>query len=630
MRLPIILRALLAITMATSIAHAQQLPDGLRHVPPDAIGFVHIRVGDFLKSPIGVNVLDMIKKDREASKGIKEIEAAIGITPADVDTVTLVMLPLPASMIHQFGIDREMYGPGPRRYPEKKARTIDFDMKKEFAPPKIEERFEKREIFEDKLAPAPKLEFKLEPAKKAVSNPLTDGMHFVTANELQHFHDEFDGPDVFLGPLAFQPVIIITASKDLDRKAILRNQFFGKRRHDPYGSYDNGPSVQFLSDRCVAVAMGFQLARFNDLQGRDPQPKSEQLKSALALAAGKNLVAGGGQLPEALRQMMNRPHGPDTKLFAMVSPLLATRSGAAMNFDKGVELTLQFEGANANATASAHQALKTLQALGQVALEQGGNGGEAGGWVLDLQRAAVKSLDNAKIERTDNLVRANLNLDISSALMKKFTTQIVSTVRSRGDRVQSTNNLKQIALAMHGYHDANKRLPPAGLTSINDPNGKPLLSWRVAILPYIDQAPLFQQFDLTQPWDHPTNKKLIANMPAIYMVPGVDEKEGVTNYRVLVGPQTMFEPNQRITLVGVTDGTSNTIMAVEAAEGTIWTRPDDLPFNPNGPLPKFGVTPDGFLAAFGDATVRFIRAGTPENDIRAFITRNGGEAVTLP
>ena len=635
MRIILSFRAVLGIgltlALSASVARAQQLPDGLRHVPPDAIGFVHIRVGDLLNSPFGANLLDMIKKDREAAKGLKEIEKTIGITPSDIDTVTLVMLPLPKRMPGQESFDPWMDGmPRPKRYYEKRTKpAFDGDMKTDIFPPKFEEKFEKRRDLEDRPAPDPKIE-----GKKAALIRLADGTYFASA-QVQVVEENFGGPDSIMmldGPLAFQPIIIISATKDFDRKAILRKQFFGQRRGDPYGGhFDGGPSVQFLSDRCVAVGMSFQLARFNDLLARDPQPKTDALKAALALASGKHLIAGGGQVPAELRQMMNTPYsGADTKMVALVSPLLATRSGAALDFDKGVSLTLQFDAANGNAAANAHQALKTLQTLGQLALEQGGNGGEVGGWMLDLQKAAAKSLDTAKIVRKENQVGANIQFDISPSLMKKLSTELVASVRSRGDRTQSMNNLKNIALAMHSYHDANKRLPAAGFTNVNDPNGKPLLSWRVSILPYIDQSPLYQQFDLTQPWDHPTNKRLIAKMPHIYIVPGSDEKEGMTHYRVLVGPTTMFEANQKISLVSVTDGSSNTIMAVEAAEATIWTRPDDLPFNPNGPLPKFGLTPDGFLAAFGDGSVRFIRAGTPENTLRALITRNGNEIVTLP
>jgi hypothetical protein len=82
-------------------------------------------------------------------------------------------------------------------------------------------------------------------------------------------------------------------------------------------------------------------------------------------------------------------------------------------------------------------------------------------------------------------------------------------------------------------------------------------------------------------------------------------------------------------MVEILDGTSNTLMVVEAAEPTIWTRPDDLPFNPNGPLPKFGTFGDGFHVLFGDGTVRFYSAKTPDNVLRALITRNGGEVVPI-
>ena len=258
-------------------------------------------------------------------------------------------------------------------------------------------------------------------------------------------------------------------------------------------------------------------------------------------------------------------------------------------------------------------------------------GGTAGDWKADMHKALAKAVAGTVIEQKGTTVQAQLKVDASPAVVQRTIKDVVASVRRKGDRTQSVNNLKQIGLALHSYHDANKRLPPAGLSSIKDPNGKPLLSWRMAILPYIDEAPLYNQFDLDKPWDHPTNKMLIAKMPRIYVLPGAETKEeGMTHYRVLVGPQTVFEPGQKITLIGITDGTSNTIMAVEAKEPAIWTRPDDLPFDPKGPLPKFGVSPDGFNAVFGDATVRFIRAGTPDEVIRALITRNGGETVQLP
>ncbi|MBI1830723.1 MAG: DUF1559 domain-containing protein [Planctomycetes bacterium] len=218
----------------------------------------------------------------------------------------------------------------------------------------------------------------------------------------------------------------------------------------------------------------------------------------------------------------------------------------------------------------------------------------------------------------------DLKLDITPAMAKHFSKDIVATFRQAGDRAQNVNNLKQVGLALHNYHDSRKAFPPAG---IGDRDGKPLLSWRVAILPYIDEFQLYRQFDLNQPWDHPTNKKLISRMPKIFIVPGSEAKEGETHYRVLVGGGAMFEARQGVRINAITDGLSNTFMVVEANEPTIWTKPDDLPYNPNGPLPKFGVWPEGFHVVLGDGSVRYVRSTTAADTLRAYITRAGGEAA---
>ncbi len=192
-------------------------------------------------------------------------------------------------------------------------------------------------------------------------------------------------------------------------------------------------------------------------------------------------------------------------------------------------------------------------------------------------------------------------------------------------------NLKQIGLALHNFHDANNALPAA----IFDGNGKPLLSWRVAILPYIEQQELYQEFDLTKSWDDPHNKKLLAKMPKIYVVPGTDAAKGLTHYRALIGPGTVMEPikdeNGKLAgrnLTQLPDGTSNCIVIVEAKDSTEWTRPDDLPYDPKGPLPKFGVAPDGFNALFADAAVRLIRPTVPDEVLRPYLTCNNGTPRT--
>ena len=100
-------------------------------------------------------------------------------------------------------------------------------------------------------------------------------------------------------------------------------------------------------------------------------------------------------------------------------------------------------------------------------------------------------------------------------------------------RAQCTNNLKQIALAYHNFHAANNAFPAPAIT---DKDGKPLLSWRVAILPYVEQQELYNKFKLDEPWDSPHNKALIKEMPTVYLCPSrKNPEEGTTTYRVFVG-----------------------------------------------------------------------------------------------
>jgi hypothetical protein len=197
------------------------------------------------------------------------------------------------------------------------------------------------------------------------------------------------------------------------------------------------------------------------------------------------------------------------------------------------------------------------------------------------------------------------------------------------DRVRSVNNLKEIGLAMHNYHAAMNALPAA---ASKDKNGKALLSWRVAILPYVEEQKLYQEFKLDEPWDSKHNKKLIARMPKLYAPPirGKPAKANTTYYQVFTGPDAMFNPKinaQRFT--NVTDGTSNTAMVVEAGEPVIWSKPDDVVYDANKALPKLGgLFKEGFHVTVGDGSTRFIGRKRKDAALRALITPSGGEVFS--
>jgi hypothetical protein len=212
----------------------------------------------------------------------------------------------------------------------------------------------------------------------------------------------------------------------------------------------------------------------------------------------------------------------------------------------------------------------------------------------------------------------------------------VQAAREAARRAQSMNNLKQIALAMHNYHDTYRAFPaPANY----DDDGKPLLSWRVHILPFIEQKTLYDMFKLDEPWDSKHNKELIKHMPMIYQVPGgLKVDDGKTCYLVPTGDDTAFPKGtggsaHGLRLATITDGTSNTIMALEAApeKAVVWTKPEDWEFDPEKPNKGLvGHRPNGFLAAWCDGSVRFIQKSTRDEVLKAIFTRAGGEVVELP
>jgi RNA polymerase sigma factor (sigma-70 family) len=192
-------------------------------------------------------------------------------------------------------------------------------------------------------------------------------------------------------------------------------------------------------------------------------------------------------------------------------------------------------------------------------------------------------------------------------------------------RAVSERNLKIIGLALHNYHDVYGKLPPP---AIYGKDGTALLSWRVAILPFIEEDNLFKQFKMDEAWDGPYNKRFLANMPKVYAPVGAQHKEtDRTYYQAFVGMDAGFEPHKELRIPGdFSDGTSNILWIVEAGSPVPWTKPEDLPYVPDQALPKLGGLFEGnFNALFVDGDVKFLSGKADEKLLRAAITRNGGE-----
>jgi prepilin-type processing-associated H-X9-DG protein len=376
--------------------------------------------------------------------------------------------------------------------------------------------------------------------------------------------------------------------------------------------------------------------------------------------------------------------------FQTLSPLWEKARSYAMGIlanDKGLTVDLV---AGAGSDQDAKPVAETLQAmvtLGKNAaqgLRQEFPHPAAGAEGLDwLLQAAGSLLEKAQVETSEGFVHLGASAPIDLAEGIRVLKPAVRTARAEARRFQSVNNIKQIGLAFHNYHNAKGHFPAA--VNYGGKSKKVPYSWRVAILPYLEQQELYNAYNFDEPWDGPNNRKLIDKMPATYSYPGVEgtlPKSGYCSYFAFTGPSTALSvgaPPGRMLPGGAgmsaiiqgranpprvnsgqrqgpgapsntppaqpgnapvpdgpvysnfTDGTSNTIMAVEARREIPWTKPEDIPFDPRG-APNVGevggFTEEGFNALFADGSVRYIKRSINPIVLKALITRDAGEVIS--
>ena len=206
------------------------------------------------------------------------------------------------------------------------------------------------------------------------------------------------------------------------------------------------------------------------------------------------------------------------------------------------------------------------------------------------------------------------------------------------------NNLRQIGIALHNYHDTYGSFPPA---YVADATGRPMHSWRVLILPFLEEEALYDRYDFSEPWDGPNNRLLATAMPKIYGCPsdGSAWPTGCTSYVGIIGASAMWRGEYPVSCGQVTDASGSTLLVVESHGcGIPWMAPVDLDSRmlPAAINPKAGQgicschesggTSRGKFAnvLFVDGTVRQLNRDLPPKSINAFVTIAGGERVTAP
>lgn len=324
--------------------------------------------------------------------------------------------------------------------------------------------------------------------------------------------------------------------------------------------------------------------------------------------------------------MVSKPNPGSEMLASLVKPMVDGQQSMLLRLDVAADVRASVDAGYLSAE-TAKTAAKTAEA-GLTLLSNLLVGAEArmpkSGAESDLLKLAKTGLASTKVQTEGDRLSVKAQLE-GTALLGPLAAAISQT-HIASQRLVSANNLKQIALAMFNFEAANQSFPAAAKP---EGEGKFPVSWRVRILPYIEQEALYREYKMDEPWDGPNNKKLLDKMPRIYQNPSKPSKSE-TLYQVLVGDNTTFPSGRGVKLSEITDGTSNTFLVVEALKTVPWTKPEDVVFPFSGALPFGGVSDGGFNVAFADGSVRFMSNSIDMKVLMALITRNGGELINQP
>lgn len=273
------------------------------------------------------------------------------------------------------------------------------------------------------------------------------------------------------------------------------------------------------------------------------------------------------------------------------------------------------------------------------------------GSVQVVHVGAAPNLEEKLSQQVEDLLDGK---DLAAKELQESETQEAENDSAR--RRQLPIHLKQIAIAAHNFYDMLGRLPGPAIT---DEQGQPLISWRVQLLPLLDQIDLYNEFRLDEPWDSEHNRKLIDRMPSVFQIPGQKaDPQRMTCFVAPLGKETVWGVaegrrardttngtinGETITFVvdtegrrfrDITDGMSNTILLVEVDDdhAVIWTKPDDYEYDPKQPKAKLGGHFEGgFYALLADGSVHFFSlTEIPDATLRAMFTYAGGEPFEFP
>lgn len=467
-------------------------------------------------------------------------------------------------------------------------------------------------------------------------------------------------PMFFDGHGADQPVIAVSTRKPFDRAKVLKalraaDPRLGPPPRGPFASDTPPPPAKFAGPPPFYTTRGFAVIPVGDrtivlvpvellqneasllaLTAQLLNPAADGPLAGAVAAAGKHTLVAGFQ-PDAPTALLKR--NPLPRDAAGFAPLLdAKLVVVTADVGKSAAVTVRVTLPDAGAAKKAADAVRKLTdvASGLAAEKRKSLAGEPDVWgfAVPLHDFVLKGLGGVKVAADGAEVVATAESELSPALIKglaRLPEEWVKWSAVANEHARAINNLKQIGLALFNYEAANGHFP----NNITYKDGKPLLSWRVHLLPYLDQAELHKKFKLDEPWDSANNKPLVAAMPAVFAIPNRAAAKGETYLQSFAADEAgdagspFLVPGRKLKIGKFVDGLSNTVAVAEAADAVVWSKPADLKFDPKN-LPKLGGGRLAFLL-LADGSVRSIvvKDLTPEL-LKALITIDGGEPVTFP
>lgn len=410
--------------------------------------------------------------------------------------------------------------------------------------------------------------------------------------------------------------------------------------------YDSAPSnadVEIGGHKGKSVDDRLHVLRVSETQllvGSQERLEKAVAKGTPGGLAQRLMSANGQQLTLAVDvaalnpavQQISQQAGPNP---AAMIVLGITQQLKALDVSLSLEgdslLSGNIETINADSAQGLQQMLGGLVAQGtnqvQKARDEAQGSRPEGVPLLNMALAALQSL---KVSVNDAKITLNMPRPEGLDQLPELLEPMYSEASKAADNSRRMNNLKQIGLAFHNYHDVWNHFPAADSNG-EDGNGRKGagLSWRVHLLPYLDQAALYNEFNFDEPWDSEHNSALIPRIPALF---ANSPEEGKTSLHVFVGDEGAFRLGQKaMGIRDIIDGTSNTILAVEAGADTaeIWTKPGGLEISAEDPLKPLGKIGEKFLVLMMDGSVHHVPSNLPGETLHNMIRPAEGNPVPV-